>query len=200
MFVSASNCLTYKRFVRENNFQFTCRRSSPWAYSRWEANSTEKPTNGLRCRPCMNPSTMPRARSSRLSSREKKTGSASVRVSKDISVGSKVVSWSLATWPSNELKDPFSGLGFERRLDHMSGAAIRAAVWKTSQLVKAGHLLAVQLDEHFRPRHPSQGVAPPLFIRLKPQCHLGICSIDEHKESAICDCAVGVVVAIDRLG
>ena len=42
-------------------------------------NSTLNPTNGLRCSPCMNPSTIPRARSSRLSSREKNAGLVSWR-------------------------------------------------------------------------------------------------------------------------
>ena len=35
--------------------------SSPGEYSRWLANSTEKPWNGLRCMPEMNPSTTSRA-------------------------------------------------------------------------------------------------------------------------------------------
>src|SRR5436190_4120256 len=82
--VSALYSLTYNRFWRAYNFQLTCLRSSPGTYSRCDENSTLNPTYGLRCRPCMKPSTIDRARSSILSSREKNAGSTSSRVSNDI--------------------------------------------------------------------------------------------------------------------
>ena len=55
--VSSSYCLMYTRSVRPSTFQSMCLMSSPGVYSRWLANSTENPWNGLRCRPEMNPST-----------------------------------------------------------------------------------------------------------------------------------------------
>src|SRR6476660_9981001 len=65
--VSSSNCLTYSRSWRAQTFQSTCRRSSPWAYSRCCKNSTDCPKYGLLCIPERKPSTMCRAR---ISSRE----------------------------------------------------------------------------------------------------------------------------------
>src|SRR5476651_442012 len=49
--------------------------SSPGMYSRYSANSTLKPLNGLRCRPESNPSTTVRAFSSSVPSRETTAGS-----------------------------------------------------------------------------------------------------------------------------
>src|ERR1051326_9086903 len=63
--VSSSYCLTYRRSCRAQTFQSTCRRSSPWAYSRCCANSIDCPKYGLRCMPLRKPSTMNLARSSR---------------------------------------------------------------------------------------------------------------------------------------
>src|SRR6478736_6872474 len=66
---------TTKRSLRANTFQSIVARSSPGRYCLYSANSAEKPLSGLRCSPERKPSTMVRARSSRLPSRAMTAGS-----------------------------------------------------------------------------------------------------------------------------
>src|SRR5258708_5949319 len=53
------------RSVRPSKRQSRYRRSSPGLYCRYSVNSVEKPVNGERCKPDMNPSTTARASNSR---------------------------------------------------------------------------------------------------------------------------------------
>src|SRR5688572_13258494 len=174
MFVSASNCLTYKRFERAKSFQFTCRRSSPWAYSRCEANSTLNPTNGLRCRPCMNPSTMPRARSSRLSSREKNAGLARVRGSKDMASGFRVQDWELFRLGKVLQKRVFA-LGAGERIVHLIPGPHLAV------LVAHGQCAAVHSGQSIMPF----GVFGGLGSGFKQQEHIGVGGAGEGKNGAV---------------
>src|SRR5690349_1623485 len=66
---------TTNRSLRAKTFQSIVERSSPGRYWRYSANSAENPFRGLRWRPERNPSTMVRARSSRLPSRAMTDGS-----------------------------------------------------------------------------------------------------------------------------
>src|SRR5258708_33792564 len=63
------------RSVRPSKRQSRYRRSSPGLYCRYSVNSVEKPVNGERCRPDMNPSTTARANNSSEPMRARTSGS-----------------------------------------------------------------------------------------------------------------------------